>query len=57
MTIMLADNADVEKIKEEIAAAKALPVKSIADDIAGEPESPFDEGIDSSFDNNEEEEE
>jgi len=56
MTIMLADNADVEKIKEEIAAAKSSPVKSIVDDISGEPESPFDESIDSSFENNEEEE-
>jgi len=57
MTIMMADNADVEKIKEEIAAAKASPVKSIADDITGELESPFDESNDSSFENNEDEEE
>jgi small subunit ribosomal protein S6 len=56
MTIMLADNADVEKIREEIAAAKSSPVKSVVDDISGEPESPFDENIDSSFENNEEEE-
>lgn len=56
MTIMLADNADVEKIREEIAAAKSSPVKSVVDDISGEPESPFDESIDPSFENNEEEE-
>jgi small subunit ribosomal protein S6 len=56
MTIMLADNADVEKIKAEIAAAKSSPVKPIVDDISGELESPFDESIDSSFENNEEEE-
>lgn len=56
MTIMLADNADVEKIKEEIAAAKSSPAKSVSDDISGESESPFDESMDSSFDNNEEEE-
>jgi small subunit ribosomal protein S6 len=56
MTIMLADNADVEKIREEIAAAKSSPVKSVVDDISGEPESPFDENVDSSFENNEEEE-
>jgi small subunit ribosomal protein S6 len=57
MTIMLADNADVEKIKEEIAAAKSSPVKSVVDNISGELESPFDESVDSSFDHNEEEEE
>ena len=57
MTIMLADNADVEKIREEIAAAKSSPVKPVVDDISGEPESPFDENVDSSFENNEEEEE
>ena len=56
MTIMLADNADVEKIREEIAAAKSTPIKSVVDDISGEPESPFDENVDSSFENNEEEE-
>ena len=56
MTIMLAENADVEKIKEEIAAAKSTPVKPVVDDISGEPESSFDENVDSSFENNEEEE-
>ena len=56
MTIMLADDADVEKIREEIAAAKSSPVKPVVDDISGEPESLFDENVDSSFENNEEEE-
>ena len=57
MTIMLAENADVEKIREEIAAAKSSSVKSVADDKSSESESPFDENVDPSFDMNEEEEE
>lgn len=57
MTIMLAENADVEKIREEVAAAKTSPAKPVADDAAGEPESSFDEPVDSSLENSEAEEE
>ena len=56
MTIMLADNADVEKIKKELIAAKSSPVKSVVDDTSGEPKSPNDENVYSSFENNDEEE-
>jgi small subunit ribosomal protein S6 len=57
MTIMLAENADAEKIREEIAAAKSSSDKATSDDKSGESESLFDESVDSSFDMNEEEEE
>ena len=57
MTIMLSENADAEKIREEIAAAKSSPVKPAADEKSGELESSFDENVDSSFEMKEEEEE
>jgi len=55
LTIMLAENADPEKIKEELAAAKVQPAKPVTDEVFDEPEAPDDENDDSSFEDNEEE--
>ncbi len=55
MTIMLSENADVEKIREEIAAAKTAPVKTLADDFSSESELLFDENVSVNFEDTEEE--
>lgn len=55
MTIMLSENADVEKIKEEIAAAKTAPVKTLAGDLSSESELLFDENASLNFEDTEEE--
>lgn len=55
MTIMLSENADVEKIREEIAAAKTAPVKTLADDLSSESELLFDENVSLNFEDAEEE--